>query len=414
MREAAGAVVLRDEPDGSRAVLVVHRPRYDDWSLPKGHLDPGESPSRAAEREVAEETGVHVRLGIALERTRHRGPDAEKLVHWFLAAPVDGDPSLRPADDEVDVARWVTTGEAAELLTYPSDRALVARALGLTGTGDTTGTGDPIGTADPIGTGGPAEAAPPRTPRLGAAPARYSREVGPAAIGERVSVRRLIEDTERGVVPSDVVGRLVGADDEALLIVDRAGHLSVVATADIVASRIVPPHPRLAPEPLPGTRERPLPREAARALVIDEGRTLLVAHLPGDGSTVWTAPGGGLDPGETHLEAARRELAEEIGLDLEPGPWVWSRTVVFAFRGVWIEQHERWFLVTLDPAIAAAIDLARLPLDDVGTAGARWFTLAELDGIDGPRASSAPRALATHLAQLLAAGPPEAPVDVGR
>ena len=390
MLEAAGAVVLRDESDGARSVLVVHRPRYDDWSLPKGHLDPGEGPAAAAEREVEEETGVRVRLGAALGTTRHTGPNGEKLVHWFVAGALEGDPAGRPADREVDLARGVRTDEADGLLTHPSDRELVLRAL--------------------------AAVPPARAPRLGAAPARHAQEVTAEAIGRRVSIRRLVEDPERGVVPSDVVGRLVGADDEALLVVDRAGHLTVIATAEVVASRLVPAHPRLPPEPLGGTPEHPLPREAARALVVADRRTLLIAHLPGDGATVWTAPGGGLDPGESHVDAVRRELTEEIGVTVEPGPWVWSRTAVFDFRGAWIEQHERWFLVELAADVAGTIDLARLPLADVGTAGARWFALDELAALDsGPgRVRVAPATLAVHLERLLAEGPPTSPIDVGR
>jgi hypothetical protein len=81
---------------------------------------------------------------------------------------------------------------------------------------------------------------------------------------------------------------------------------------------------------------------------------------------------------------------------------------------VWIEQHERWFLVTLRAEDADAIDLAHLPLADVGTTGARWFTLDELAGSEGPAVRFAPRALASHLARLLAEGPPPAPIDVGR
>ena len=64
--QAAGAVVLRRD-----AVLLVHRPRYDDWSFPKGKLDPGEHVTAAAVREVAEETGLHVRLGVPLSPQRY-------------------------------------------------------------------------------------------------------------------------------------------------------------------------------------------------------------------------------------------------------------------------------------------------------------------------------------------------------
>ena len=96
---------------------------------------------------------------------------------------------------------------------------------------------------------------------------------------------------------------------------------------------------------------------------------------------------------------------EEVGLEAAPGPWVWSRTATFRFRGIWLEQHERWFLVR-----TAGLDADTVPLDDLATAGARWWSLDELRTTD---AVLAPAALPVHLATLLHDGPPERPVDVG-
>lgn len=255
---------------------------------------------------------------------------------------------------------------------------------------------------DPAPRTGPRQPPGPRRLRLGA---RHVRRVTPDQVGERVSLRRWIDDPARGPVQSDVVGRLLAHDDEVLLLVDRRHQLHVVDASRIVSSRVVPPHPRMEDEPHVGTRDAPLEREAARVLLLDaDDRVLLVAHAPEPGRTVWTAPGGGLEPGEDHETAAHREVTEELGLAVDLGPWVWSRAVTFAFRGIWLHQLERWYLAR------GELDPAGSPLDDVAVDEARWFSVEDLrtSGV-----STGPGRLAEELETLLRTGPPEIPVDVG-
>jgi 8-oxo-dGTP diphosphatase len=116
---AAGGVVLRDG-----LVCVVHRARYDDWSLPKGKLDAGESFEDAALREVWEEAGLRCRLGRELDPVRYEVKGRPKLVRYWVMEVVE-DTGLAP-NDEVDEVRWVEPGVAARLLTYDRDRQLVA------------------------------------------------------------------------------------------------------------------------------------------------------------------------------------------------------------------------------------------------------------------------------------------------
>jgi 8-oxo-(d)GTP phosphatase len=131
--EAAGGVVLRKGPDGTE-VLVIHRVRYDDWSLPKGKLDPGETAEVAAVREVVEETGVTASLGAELPSIAYEVRGQPKRVRWFRMAPVAGDPAQRPADAEVDRAAWWPVEVALGTLSYEHDRALLRSVLeGTTG-----------------------------------------------------------------------------------------------------------------------------------------------------------------------------------------------------------------------------------------------------------------------------------------
>ncbi len=120
---AAGAVVLRKSGD----VLLVHRPKYDDWSFPKGKLDPGESFEEAALREVEEETGIRCRLGKELPSSRYTDNKGRpKLVRYWLMEPLDGE--FAP-NDEVDELRWLAAADARVLLSYERDRELVEGPL---------------------------------------------------------------------------------------------------------------------------------------------------------------------------------------------------------------------------------------------------------------------------------------------
>jgi len=127
---AAGGVVV-DRRAGEERVLVVHRPAYDDWSLPKGHVDSGESPAAAAVREVTEETGVEVRIIRELDPTEYPIGSRMKQVRWFLMerTPDTADPAERTADEEVDEAAWWDADVAVRLLTHPADRELVLSAI---------------------------------------------------------------------------------------------------------------------------------------------------------------------------------------------------------------------------------------------------------------------------------------------
>ncbi len=140
MVRAAGGAVWRWVGNGILEVILVHRPRYDDWSLPKGKVDPGETDEEAAIREVREEASVEARLGPELPTTTYldRSGKRKRVRYWAMTA--SGDPA---GDNEVDEAVWVPLEEARARLTYPRD-VVVLDALGGT-TGVREGRQPPIG-----------------------------------------------------------------------------------------------------------------------------------------------------------------------------------------------------------------------------------------------------------------------------
>jgi 8-oxo-dGTP diphosphatase len=122
---AAGAVVLR-----KGQVLLVHRPAYDDWSFPKGKLDRGEISPVAAVREVGEETGVRVRLGVPLTTQAYPNGGRTKVVDYWVGRVVGGhDVSGYLVNDEIDEVCWVGVDKAEKRLSYRRDRSTLREAL---------------------------------------------------------------------------------------------------------------------------------------------------------------------------------------------------------------------------------------------------------------------------------------------
>ena len=123
---AAGGVVIRAGESDEAEVCLVHRPRYDDWTLPKGKLDAGETFEEAALREVLEETGLRCSLRRELSSTQYTdGKGRPKIVRYWLMEVEGGE--FEP-NDEVDELRWMRPAEAIATLTYERDRELIARS----------------------------------------------------------------------------------------------------------------------------------------------------------------------------------------------------------------------------------------------------------------------------------------------
>jgi 8-oxo-dGTP diphosphatase len=119
---AAGGIVSRKNERGEVEVLLVHRPHRGDWSFPKGKREPGETDEACARREVWEETGLSCALGVELPPVSYRDAQgrAKMVRYWTMTA--DGQAEAR---NEIDDVRWLGLADAAGVLTYPADRALL-------------------------------------------------------------------------------------------------------------------------------------------------------------------------------------------------------------------------------------------------------------------------------------------------
>ena len=124
---AAGGLVFRRTAKGNLKVLIAHRPRYDDWSFPKGKSDKGETPEETAVREVREETGLNCRVVAPLGPTRYRISGAIKEVNWFAMRPLPDSKKFKK-NDEVDSIKWVSRKTAKKTLDYERDQELLGGA----------------------------------------------------------------------------------------------------------------------------------------------------------------------------------------------------------------------------------------------------------------------------------------------
>ena len=126
---AAGGVIVRDTGEREPEVLLIHRARHDDWTFPKGKLEPGESYQACALREVAEETGLRCLLGEELPQTSHVDHKGRlKIVRYWVMRPIAGEPEARY---DVDLVRWLPVDRAVRLLSYEHDRALLKASASL-------------------------------------------------------------------------------------------------------------------------------------------------------------------------------------------------------------------------------------------------------------------------------------------
>jgi 8-oxo-dGTP diphosphatase len=149
---------------------------------------------------------------------------------------------------------------------------------------------------------------------------------------------------------------------------------------------------------------------AARAVVLDPDERILLVHwVNADHDVdVWLTPGGGVDEGEDHVNALRRELREEAGLDdFDLGPVIWTRSHAFPWYGRMIDQRETFVLVHT-PRFDPRPDPAALA--EEGVREVRWWTIDEIEASDE---TFAPRGLGALLRDLLQNGPPAEPTDTG-
>lgn len=156
-------------------------------------------------------------------------------------------------------------------------------------------------------------------------------------------------------------------------------------------------------------------RQAVRALLVTPEPAVLLCRFEFPTATVWAIPGGGLDPGEDHLTALHRELAEEVGLrNVEPGPHVWTREHIIPFiDGMWDGQVDRYHLVPIAERFEPRPDLTWQQLRDERLHELRWWSLDEIDEATSAGTRFAPQRLGEHFRRLIEHGPPDSPIDTG-
>jgi len=125
---AAGAVLLRGK-GSKREVALVHRPAYNDWSLPKGKPNKDELAPATAVREVEEETGIRIRLGPALQDVRYRIPKGPKVVRFWVGYELES--RERTPDQEIDDVVWLKLAAARKRMTYADERVVLDQAVAL-------------------------------------------------------------------------------------------------------------------------------------------------------------------------------------------------------------------------------------------------------------------------------------------
>jgi 8-oxo-dGTP pyrophosphatase MutT (NUDIX family) len=162
-----------------------------------------------------------------------------------------------------------------------------------------------------------------------------------------------------------------------------------------------------------GAREQPIPRPAARVLLLDARDRLLLFHITDPRAEVrslWVTPGGALEPGEDDEAAARRELAEETGLEGVPlGPLVWRRTHVFRLGDEWYESQERFYLVRVDTLEVSTDGHTALEREVMRTH--RWWSRDEI--AHATDEVFVPRAMASLLGPIVRGDLPDPPIEVG-
>lgn len=131
---AAGGIILGSDEAGPARVLLVHRPKYDDWSFPKGKAEEGERPEETALREVKEETGLDCRILLRLDPVRYeyrsrKGSLREKIVQYYLMRPEAGAGRQQTVPNaEVDLFEWLEVSQASARLSYEADRKALQSA----------------------------------------------------------------------------------------------------------------------------------------------------------------------------------------------------------------------------------------------------------------------------------------------